>query len=136
MKVTSIAAALALTLGLLAPPAYAVPTNSSRNFGEISTVRLLNGTPTYLGTITATTTKNNNSTASPFTIPLGQFVLVQCDAATYVLPGTTTGATVTTSNGVKIIADEKYYLMLTLDQAYLAALAVTGTVNCKVWRMD
>ncbi len=109
--------------------------HGSRNSALNDTIRLLNGVPTFLGTIIATTTKNQADTASPFVIPAGQFLLVQCDAATYLLPGVS-AATVTTANGVKVIADEKYYIMLKSGQYSLAALAVTGTVNCKVWRLD
>lgn len=98
----------------------------------------LNGTPTFLGTITATTTKNNHDTSSPFNNTSdalkGWVLMVQCDAAGYLLPGTTNAAAVTTTNGIKVAADEKYIFIMSVQHGWLAALAVTGTLNCKVWR--
>ncbi len=90
------------------------------------------GSPQYLGTITSTTTKNNSDTSSPFPIPLGAVLLIQCSAACHVLPGITTAAAVTTSNGIEMIAKEKFTLILAADEAYLA---VVGSADTKVWQL-
>jgi hypothetical protein len=127
--------ALLLALSLLAtPPALATVERS------YAVSLITNGTPVYLGTIVASTTKNNHDTASPFNDTgdalEGKFLLVQCDAAAYVLPGTANTTTVTTSNGVKLAADERVILSMAAGYKWLAALAVTGTANCKVWELD
>jgi hypothetical protein len=102
-------------------------------------VTLLNGSPSYLGTIVATTTKNNHDTATPFVNTgdalAGLTLLVQSDVACYVLAGTANTATVTTGNGVKLEANEKYVITMSDRQGWLAALAVSGTANVKVWQL-
>lgn len=110
--------------------------DSGRNKNLADTIKVLNGSPAYLGTIVATTTKNNSDTAAPFAIEAGQFILVQCDVAAYVLPGTSTAAAATTANGVKVAADEKFYILLRAGQSYLAIISASGTATCKVWGLS
>jgi hypothetical protein len=124
---------LVLVLLSLSPAAYpqARPNN---------TLVAINGYPAHLGTIVATTTKNNHDTASAFSNTgaalKGMVLMVQCDAAAYVLPGTANTATVTTGNGVKLEANEKFIFIMGVEHGWLAALAVSGTANCKVWRLQ
>lgn len=104
-----------------------------------ATTLKLNGTPVLLGTIVATTTKNNNDTATPFNNTgdalKGKTLLIQTDTACYILPGTANTATVTTSNGVKLGADERVILGMADEYGWLAGLAVSGTSNIKVWEL-
>lgn len=127
----ALAAGLVLALAAVAGVAYADRTPSLQG-----TVYQLNGTPHYLGRITATTTKNNHDTAVPFndtTVALkGMTLLVQCDAAADILPGTVNTATVTTATGVKVAADEKFYIMMENDAGWMA---VVGTANCDFWQL-
>lgn len=99
----------------------------------------LNGTPVLLGTIVATTTKNNNDTAVPFANTgealQGKVLLIQPDAACYVLPGAASTATVTTSNGVKLQADERAIITMQSGYGFLACVSVSGTTNLKVWEL-
>lgn len=96
------------------------------------------GSPRLLGTIVATTTKNNVDTASAFNATgdglAGMWLLVQPDAACYVRAVTTTTGTVSSSNGVKLEADEKYEILMRSDDIALAVVSVSGTTNAKVFR--
>lgn len=100
-------------------------------------VNALNGSPAYLGTIVATTTKNNNDTAAPFSNTgaalTGKLLVIQPDSACYILAGTTTTTTVTAANGVKLAADQIYYITMAADEGWLACLAFVGTTNLKLW---
>lgn len=119
---------------LLTSPAVA---STYRISSPLGATLQLNGTPEFKGVIVATTTKNNHDTAAPFEntgeAMKGRTIMVQCDAAAYLLSGTVNTATVTTANGVKVEANERVYLMLLPTHGWLAALAVSGTSNCKVW---
>ena len=99
----------------------------------------LNGSPAFLGVIVATTTKNNHDTAAPFynTDPTlaGKILLIQPDAAGYILPGTANTSTVTTSNGVYLGPYERVILTMKSTQGYLAAVSASGTMNVKVWEL-
>lgn len=109
--------------------------------GNISqSYEAVNGTHTFLGTIIATTTKNNNDTATPFNNSgealKGKVLLLQPDAACYILPGTLSTTTVTTTNGLKVGADQTYVIIMGAGYGFLACLAVTGTANLKVWELS
>lgn len=102
----------------------------------------LNGLHSFLGVIIATTTKNNHDTATPFNNTgdalKGKTLILQSDAAYYVYAGTANTATVTgttTGNGMLIGAGERVQLTMTRDHGWLAAVAVSGTANVKVWEM-
>jgi hypothetical protein len=95
---------------------------------------MVNGCPSYLGTISATTT------AASFTTSLTPdcVVFVQPDADCYILVGAaasrlqdgSTVPTVTSSNGVKILADEKYFIALPdLDNSYGIAGQITPAIQ-------
>lgn len=100
---------------------------------------MLNGTPLFLGKIVATTTKNNHDTAVPFndtgSALGGKVVLLQTDAACYVYPGTTNAATATAANGVLLAANERVVMCLGESYGWVAALAVAGTANVRVWEL-
>jgi hypothetical protein len=127
---------LATAPGLTAcQDAYAVTIAPARPSTMIETV---NGSPQFLGKIVATTTKNNHDTAAPFNnsgVALkAMALLVQCDAAAYILAGTANTAAVTTANGILLEANEKWEQTMLPTEGWLAALAVSGTANCRVWQ--
>lgn len=96
------------------------------------------GAPSYLGTIIATTAKDNSNTAVPFVIPAGTWIMLQSDADFYYLPQTVAATAVTTANGVKVtVAVETWPQRLFLfgTQAYISCLSVSGTANVKVWSL-
>lgn len=94
------------------------------------------GAPAYLGTIIATTAKDNSNTAVQFTIPAGTLIMLQSDADYYYLPQSVAATAVTTANGVKVtVAVETWpqRVFLSGNQAYISCLSVSGTANVKVW---
>jgi hypothetical protein len=94
------------------------------------------GADVRIGTIVATTTKNNSDTAAPFDIPRNTRLVVQCDVETYITWGTATTAAATAASGLKLAADEKWETNSTAANIYLAALPVSaGTANCKVFKV-
>jgi hypothetical protein len=106
-----------------------------RNYSNPAHVlNTLNGRPTYLGTITATTVKTNADTAVPFTLNPGTVLLIQADAEGYFSVGS--AATLTASNGVLLQAKEKFLLILAGDDRTLQALPVSGTLNLSVHQLS
>lgn len=97
------------------------------------------GTPVFLGVIVATTTKNNNDTSVPFTNAVeamkGKTLLIQSDAACYILPGILNTATVTTANGVYLAPNDRVCINMGSSYGWLAALAASGTANVRVWEL-
>lgn len=98
------------------------------------------GVPIYLGTIVATTTKNNKDTATPFNHTgdalTGKVLLIQADAACYMLTGTVDTVAVTAANGVKLaIVDERVIITMPDRHGWIAFLSVSGTTNIKVWEL-
>lgn len=91
----------------------------------------------YLGTITATTTKNNTDTAAAFGIPAGAKLSVQCDATAYVLVCTSSAScSATTTNGIKVAADQLFTTSTPSSSAgagYVAVVSASGTANCRVF---
>lgn len=94
------------------------------------------GTPVYLGTIVATTTKNNHDTATPFNNTgrglAGKTVVLQADAACHVAYGTTNAVTVTTGNGFALAAGQSVSHRMVGDYGWIA---VVGTANVKVFEL-
>jgi hypothetical protein len=95
----------------------------------------LNGSPQYLGTIAANATVNNSDTAAPFDIPAGAVIQIQADAGCCFRAGTSDTITVTTGNGVELVADERHTFILASDEAYLAVIGTGGAANVKVWQL-
>lgn len=90
----------------------------------------------YLGTIIATTSaQDNSSTAVPFVIPTGVSLMVQSDADCYVSAEHDHTA-LTSANGTGVASKERYTFFLWSNESQLAALAVTGTVNVKVYKLE
>lgn len=92
----------------------------------------------YAGTLVSTspTAVNNATTAAPFALTRGASLAVQCDAPAYVtvVQGAATLATSTT--GVLVDANVLFDVEVYgsgIAPAYLSALAVTGTANCRVF---
>ena len=88
-----------------------------------------------IGVITATTTsKNNGDTAVPFTIKDDR-IEVQCDAAACVREGSSSSLTASCSSDLKYAADVIFPVHFSSgphQTRYLAVVAASGTVNCKV----
>lgn len=106
-----------------------------RYLGSKDQVAILNGSPNWVGTVVATTTKNNSDTAVPFTLEANKSYLLQPDTACYVKAGAASTQTVTTANGLLLEAYEKYVITLLNSETYIAALAVSGTSNVKVFEL-
>lgn len=91
-----------------------------------------------LGVIVATTTaKNQTDTAAAFTIPTNQRVLIQADAACYILPVASGAVTAAAGalQGVLLDAGEKFEFTMGERLKSLSCVAVSGTVNVRVWRV-
>jgi len=97
----------------------------------------------YLGTITSTGADTTNATtATPFFVPRGAKLTLQCDATAYVLTDSSTP--VSASNGIKVSGDELFPTSTgtqVVDTSSTAAaggavvrvVSASGTVNCKVF---
>lgn len=98
----------------------------------------LNGVPQLLGTIVATTTKNNHDTAAPFndTAPAltGKTLMLQPDTECYVYFGALNTQTATTSH-VHLDPFEKIVIRMNDTLGYVACVAVSGTTNLRVHEM-
>lgn len=99
----------------------------------------LNGSPQYLGTIAASTTTTNHTTASPFNNTgdglAGKMLLIQPDATCFLRGVTTNSGTVTTTNGVYVGTNERVIITLKSDEGWLAVLGDGGSVNARVWEL-
>lgn len=88
----------------------------------------------YLGTIAATTAKNNTDTATAFGIPAKALISVQCDAAAHVLVCQgATGCAATTTNGVKVAQDALFMSSTPATSDGKGYVSVVGTANCRVF---
>ena len=121
---------------------------SGRGLGIHQQFEQINGSPAYLGTIQSTGTNVISNLSGA--IVKGMRLMVQPDAAGYVLGAnhaTTPFApcvTQTAANGVKVAADEKFYLCLDDDdnkqhningESFLQWISVSGTTNLKVFQL-
>lgn len=127
-----IAIALCLSL-VLAGQSLAAGT---RTADQTDLIRGLNGSPVYLGRIAATTSAKNNADATAFTIPPGSLLLIISSAAVSVLGDKDATEDVTATTGVPLAANEKFYLLLRSDQAYLQVITPSSTANVDVWRLE
>lgn len=99
-------------------------------------IKRLNSFGHYLGTIVATTTaEDNTTTADDFVIPPGCLLAVQPDAACYISSEFDEGD-IDDSNSRLLGANEWVPLFLWPGEDVVAALAVTGTVNVKVFKLE
>lgn len=102
-------------------------------------LRALNGAPRYVGSISLSTT------AATLQVTAGRLYLVQPSADAYLSPATTsagavrkqdgTSATITSTLGVKVAADEKFYVLAGDDDGYLAGILASGTGSAQVWEL-
>lgn len=99
----------------------------------------LMASPVYLGTIVATTTKNNHDTNTPFNNTgdalKGKLLMLQSDADCHIAFGTTnaiTAATTATTGSVKLLADERVQVKMGASHGWIACV---GTANLKVWEL-
>lgn len=111
--------------------------------GNNELLTILNGVPTSLGVIIATTTKNNHDTATPFNNTgdalCGKVLMVQSDVDCYIQVGTANTVTATasaTSASIKLKADERIVFVMGSTQGWIAAIPSTAaTANVKVWEL-
>ncbi len=126
-------ASVALAALLFAPAALAVGT---RTADHADLIRALNGSPTFLGCIAATTSAKNNADSTAFTITAGSLLLIVPTAAVKILPDTNATEDVTTTTGIPLAALEKFYLLMKSDQTYLQAITDSSTSTVCVWRLE
>ncbi|SRR5258706_5312386 len=107
------------------------------------------GSPRYLGVIDFTNvSKTNHQATTPFnntgTALAGKILLLQPAQDVYILPVTTNAGTVSSTNGVLIMANER--VILTVDDldvtdiagefyGWLAAIRSTTSGNLRVWEL-
>lgn len=119
------------------PPAAQTALAVTRETTELRLLLALNGSPTYLGKISATTSAKNNADATAFDIPDSAKVLLLCaSAAVKWLPDTDATEDITTTNGVPLEAGKCWWLILKDTQRYLQAITDSGTSDLSVWRLD
>jgi hypothetical protein len=97
------------------------------------------GTPTRLGVIVATTTKNNHDTATPFNNTGdalgGKLLVLQPDTACHITVGSLNTQTATTT-AIKLEANERFVLNMGTGPKFLACVAVSGTTNLQVYELS
>lgn len=94
-----------------------------------------NAEDVYLGTIAssgASTTNAQTATAFDTSGYNDARLSIQCDAAAYVKLVKTSTSTVTSSNGVKLAADQLYDLDV-FGKKWVAIIPVSGSANCRVY---
>jgi hypothetical protein len=96
----------------------------------------LNGSPTYVGTISSSGAHADNADGTPFDMPQGAVVMLVADAAGYFAPLTSAAGTVTTANGVPLAASSPFYFRVRESKAFLGWISATGTAALRVFRMD
>lgn len=139
MRLKTIAALGLVAAVLVAPWLVKVPTAEAvtRETTELRLLLALNGRPTYLGRISATTTAKNNADATAFAIPQAAKVLLACtSAAVRILPDTDDTEDITTANGVPVAAGACWWMILNASDSYIQAITESGTANVDVWRLD
>lgn len=129
-------AALSVSAAPPVPPVSLVQ-GVTRETTEVRLTLALNGRPTYLGRISATTTAKNNADATAFDIPADARVLLICSsAAVKILPDTDVTEDITTANGVPVAANGCWWMILKTADVYLQAITASGTADVDVWRLD
>jgi len=112
-------------------------TVTSRPFPDSNT--RLNGTPLLLGTITATTAKDNADTAVVFNDAspglAGKLIMLQTDSACYVKCSTAAASAATSANGILLAAYERVVIWLGESYGWVSVLPVSGTSVVKVWEL-
>ena len=105
----------------------------------VDSVTKLSGTPVLLGTITATTAKDNADTAVVFNDAspglAGKLVMLQCDSACYIKCSTAAASAATAANGILLSAYERVVIWLGESYGWVSVLPVSGTSVVKVWEL-
>jgi hypothetical protein len=129
-----------LTWALSVPPVHQAALGAN-HLPAMSIVGGCHGTPVFLGTIDFTnTSKNNTSASTPFSNTgdglAGKVLMVHASTSVFILPGTSSSAAVTSTNGVPLTGntDPKCFYMHPAYTA-LAALRQASDGNLKVWEM-
>lgn len=104
-----------------------------RQLSSRSLIYALNGSHTYLGTITSASV--GVSAGNEFSIPAGSLLLVQATGGVYIKPGVSTD-TVSAGDGLYLLQDEKWYVCLTSSQTHLHVAGAAGGAALKVWRLS
>lgn len=111
-----------------------------RALSERQLLIVLNGAPSTLGKIEATTTsKNNSDTGTAFNQTgnglKGMFLEIQPDVACHFSTEATAALAVATTEDTKLEAGEKYRFFMPTDHPFLACRSVTGSVVLRVKRL-
>ncbi len=119
---------------------------ADRQLELTDTVKALNGSPNYLGTVavfdagtanTWNTPLPDGGIITPFDGGSGALLLVQCSTAAYVKPGSSATTFVSPLNSLKLDTDEKFYLLLKNSQNSVAVTpAATAQTACKLFRVE
>lgn len=105
----------------------------SRPLDIAEQMQAFNGSPQFAVTVAATTTPSINR---PALVTAGCVVLLQPDAACYVLAGKVGAAvSITSANGLLLAAGEKYVLCLNPGEDAIQAVAVS-TANLRIFVMN
>lgn len=112
---------------------------SARHLSERQFAVVLNGCPTYLGTITtdSAAAKNNADTAVPFNdgTLAGKAILIQVSGACYVLPQTADDGETAATDGIELAAKERVLITMTKDAGWLSVIRATTDVTVKCWEL-
>lgn len=155
--VASFIAALSLSVGGYSlSTAEASPLRLAAVVGEVSTAATvpsgpvldlrLNSTPTYLGTIDATTTAKTNAEATtPFNttgdLLKGKVLLIQNAGTVSIRLYAVNGSTDDVSNtrgagfGPEIQPGERIIMVMNLSNGYLAGITTSSTANIDIWEL-
>lgn len=77
---------------------------------------------------------STSPTSANLQVPAASYLKVQCDAAAYVGQGQGSGTSCTATSCQKVAAGDVFYVRLLATEDYVAALAVSGTATCQVFR--
>ncbi len=117
--------------------------NSPRNYDLAQLIAKENGSPQFLGVITtvSTASQNNHGTAVPFNNTgnglASKMLMVQPDAACYILQGTTNAVAAVataTSSSILLASGERAIITMAATEGWLAVIGAAA-VNLKVWEL-
>jgi hypothetical protein len=92
--------------------------------------------PILVGTIASSgISKNNKTTAVPFTIPTGP-TSIQCNADVYMSVDYSPTGVVTSSTGMKVYAWVEKPMVMVSSRPVLVVLPVSGAAICNVWQLS
>lgn len=106
----------------------------ARSFADIQSAPI--GTPLYKGVIDATGTSKTNAQASvPFSLTAEATVLIHAAIDCYLVPVTSSTATVTAANGVPHQANEKSVITLAPGYTHIAVIRASSSGNVSFWEL-